>query len=239
MGIEEKIEKIKEWLGDVLIEVRRKQSTLEAIREVIEEEIGMSIEEYHKPKNEPSREEYKEFYGRYNEQMQRLIADGRRPLTMKEIIDLRIKGLYREKYFDTCDAIVYGEKGKFKIVKNCKKLLEINSQTRLKGGAIPITKKYYDSIKTREFTKDHSREEVWKELVRESYNDYVKLSEFVPMFYINNHESFCLRAWCVNGLDYRSDAGGRYDLDYYGRLLGIASKMQEKTKKYDKEVKKQ
>lgn len=177
--------------------------------------------------NEPVREKYKEFYGRNIEQMELLIKYKRIPLTMRQIIERRLNSNnndWKNNYFDTCDAIAYGKDGKFKIVLNSKILKKMTKDTQLKDGAIKITKEEYKKIKSKEFTKD-SKEEVWRFLLGNLYEPYIKMIGFIPTFYVNNN-NFCLRAWCVGGLADRSDAGGGSDLGSgSGRFVGLASEM--------------
>ncbi len=184
--------------------------------------------------NEKSiREKYKEFYGKNPEQMGLLIKDNRIPLTIKQIIERRLNSKqdhWKKNYFDTCDAIVYGEQGKFKIVKNCKLLKDMTEQTKLENGAIKISKQFYKELKRKEFSGYHD-EEVWKELLEELYKPYIKMLDYTPNIYVSSSDEFCLRAWFVGRLEYRSNAFGRDDLDNWnGRLLGIASEMQEDLK---------
>lgn len=177
----------------------------------------------------PIREKYKEFFGKNNEKMSELIEDGRIPMTVKQIIERRLNSElddWKDNYFFTCDAIVYGKDGKFKIEKNSKKLLEMNKNTKLKNGAIPISQEYYESIDSPEFSEDDG-DEVWKYLLEDLYDDYVKFLSFCSLICVNS-ESYVLRAWCVNRLEYGSYADGRGGLDLDGgRFVGIASEMLE------------
>lgn len=180
----------------------------------------------------PIREKYKDFYGSNTEKMELLIKDKRIPMTTKQIIERRLNSEqedWRRNYFDTCDAVVYGKNGKFKIIKNCNKLKEMNSKTKLKKGAIKISKKFYDSIDCEEFSKETDKEVIWKYLIEELYNKYIKLIDYCPIFYVTPNDNYTLRAWYVCGLEGRSSAEGWSDLgDDFGRLLGIASEMLDK-----------
>lgn len=127
----------------------------------------------------PIREKYKEFCGVGNEQMELLIKDKRVPLTIRQICERRIKSNqndWRNNPFDSCDACIYGKNGKFKIVKNCKIIKSINSKTNLVKGAIKITEKEYNKIKSKEFDEETTKEEIWKELLEDLFENYVEFT---------------------------------------------------------------
>lgn len=194
-----------------------------------------------------TREKYKAFEGRYTEQMPVLIKENRITLSMKQIIERRINSKqndWRNNWFDTCDAIAYGKNGKFKIIKNCEMLKQINPKTKLKNGAIPTTEKEYNKLKGKEFdcseislnrllTKTEAlTHHVWKYLLEEHLKEYIELAfkhDNLMMGVWTNKEEFCVRAFCVGRLDDGSGLSGRHALDGdFGRLVGIASEMQEK-----------
>ena len=180
----------------------------------------------------PIREKYKEFYGSYTLQMELLRKDNRIPMTMKDIIERRLNSKqkdWKSNYFNTCDAIIYGKEGKFKIVKNCDILKNVNSKTNLQSGRIKITEKEYAMIDSPEF-RENDEEQVWKYLIQELYDGYVQMSGFLSAIYVSGHDEFLIRAWCVYWLDDngRSDANGDGNLDDDdGRLVGLASEMQD------------
>lgn len=179
----------------------------------------------------PLREKYKEFYGKNTEQMELLIKDKGIPLTMKQIIERRLNSKqpdWKDNYFDTCDSIAYGENRKFKIIKNCKILKLMNKDTKLDNGRIKITKKIYKNLKGKEFEENTPTEEIWKYLLKELYEPYIKMLGYCPEYYIYLRD-FTLGAWCVGRLggDGRSGASGRSYLDDdIGRLVGVASETQ-------------
>lgn len=180
----------------------------------------------------PTREKYKEFFGINTEQMELLRKDNRIPMTMKQIIERRLNSSqpdWNDNYFDTCDAIVYGKNGKFKIDTNNGFLKEMGKHTKLKNGGIKISKNYYNSLKGKEFDKNTPKEEIWKELIGEFYEPYIKILGYCPEFYIKKSSNYLLRAWPAYRLSNGSGAGGGYCLyDNIGRFVGIASEMQDK-----------
>ena len=179
----------------------------------------------------PIREKYKEFYGNNCVQMKLLIKDKRTPLSIKQIIERRLNSNqpdWKDNYFDTCDAIIYGEKGKFKIVKNAKILKEMNENTKLINGAIPITKKFYDKLKLKEFDLETSKEIIWEYLLKNLYPKYIKLLGYIPEVGFSSSDSYCVKASFVGRLVNGSRLFGGDGLDDdCGRLVGLASEMLE------------
>lgn len=178
------------------------------------------------------REKYKEFYGRNNGRMELLIKDNRIPMSVKQIIERRLNSNqkdWRNNYFDTCDAIFYGDNGKFKIVKNSKIPREMTKETKLENGAIKITKAQYNKIKSKEFDNETKKEIIWKYLLEELYEPYIKLLGFCPDFYFNDDDNkYCVRVAFVCGLGVRSRLFGSYNLDdVSGRFVGLVKELQE------------
>lgn len=178
----------------------------------------------------PVREKYKEFYGSNTEQMELLIKDNRIPLSIKQIIERRLNSKqndWKDNYFDTCDACVYGEDGKFKIVKNSEKLLKMTPITELKDGGILVAKSFYEKLKSKEFSQDTPKEKIWKELLNELYEPYIKMLGYCPDVYFNKDDVFCIRAFYIRRLVSWSRVYGRSSLHGDGvRLVGLASEMQ-------------
>ena len=144
-----------------------------------------------------TREAYKEFYGRNVEQMPKLIADGRVPMSvaglMQRRLDVRnsdadVKTSYLDNYFGTGDAVVYHPDGRVKIVLDSQTLRGITQNSELINGALVLTEDAYNVLQGEEFKKGKlgkvderlSREQakahpVWKVLARDQalLNDYV------------------------------------------------------------------
>jgi hypothetical protein len=142
-------------------------------------------------------QEYQEFYGRNTEQMPKLIADSRVPMSvsglMQRRLDVRnsddkiIKSAWMDNYFDTGDAVVYHPDGRVKIVWDSEDLRNMTPDTPRNGGALIITPKVYETLQGEEFEKgkigktgewmsrkDVKSHPVWKVLARDQalLNDY-------------------------------------------------------------------
>ena len=147
-----------------------------------------------------SREAYKEFYGRNTEQMPKLIADGRVPMSvaglMQRRLDVRnsdsdVKSSYMDNWFDTGDAVVYHPDGRVKIVLDSQTLRDMTPESPRNGGALILTAENYDALQGEEFKKgklgktgdwlsraDVKSHPVWKVLARDQallndYTDYI------------------------------------------------------------------
>ncbi len=85
--------------------------------------------------NEPTlRKPYESFEGRNIDQMPLLIADGRVPASVADVMERRLNSKnpnWKSSYFDTGDMIVYHPDGKFKVVRDTQLLREISPQTKL------------------------------------------------------------------------------------------------------------
>src|SRR3989344_8579206 len=144
-----------------------------------------------------TREAYKKFHGRNTEQMPKLIADGRVPMSvaglMQRRLDVRnfdadVKTSYLDNYFDTGDAVVYHPDGRVKIVLDSQTLRDVTPKSELINGALVLTEDAYNVLQGEEFKKGKlgkvneglTREQakahpVWKVLARDQalLNDYV------------------------------------------------------------------
>ena len=142
------------------------------------------------------REPYAEFYGSNVEQMPNLVADGRVPMNVAQLMqkrldirntDAKVKSAWMDNYFDTGDAVVYHPDGRIKIVLDSQDLRNMNSDTPRNCGALIVIPKAYEALQGEEFKKGKlgkvngamSRAEVkahpvWKVLARDQglLNDY-------------------------------------------------------------------
>jgi hypothetical protein len=205
-----------------------------------------------------TREAYQEFYGRNVKQMPKLIADGRVPMNVSQLMQRRldvrnsdkaVKGSYIDNYFDTGDAVVYHRDGRVKIVLDSQTLRDMTPESQRVGGALIIGEDVYNTLEGEEFKKGKlgkvneqmSREDVkshpvWKVLARyqgllNDYADYIfaegkerfDYDTAMGVYPDSAGDNPKLRAWCVDGLEYGSNACGRSFLDYVlGRFVGIA-----------------
>jgi len=155
-----------------------------------------------------TREAYREFYGRNVEQMPKLIADGRVPMSvaglMQRRLDVRnsdadVKSSYMDNYFDTGDAVAYHPDGRVKIVLDSQTLRDMTPESQRNSGALVLTNDVYDSLQGEEFKKgklgnvndglsraDVKAHPVWKVLARDQalLNDYTDFifGEYQPRF---------------------------------------------------------
>ncbi len=147
-----------------------------------------------------SGETYKKFYGRNTEQMPKLIAEGRVPMNVAQLMQIRldvrnsdakVKSFYMDNYFDTGDAVVYHPDGRVKIVLDSQTLREMTPDTQRVGGALLLTEDAYNTLEGEEFKKgklgkvetwlskkDVKVNPVWRVLARDQallddYADYI------------------------------------------------------------------
>ena len=143
-------------------------------------------------------ENCKEFYGEYVEQMQKIIAEGRVPISVAGLMQKRLnvkninnsKGYYRDKYFDnyfdTGDAVVYHPDGRVKIVLDSQTLRNM-MPSKKDNHALVLTEDVYKSLDGEELRdikfdkiycslskEDVKSHPVWKILARDQalLNDY-------------------------------------------------------------------
>ena len=155
-----------------------------------------------------SREAYKEFYGRNTEQMPKLIADGRVPMSvaglMQRRLDLRndetgVKDFYMDNYFDTRDGVVYHPDGRVKIVLDSQHLRDMTPESPRNGGALILGEDVYKALEGEEFRKgnlgkinermskaDVKAHPVWKVLAR----DQGLLDDYADHIFAEGKERF-------------------------------------------------
>ncbi len=146
-----------------------------------------------------SREAYKEFYGRNTEQMPKLIAEGRVPMSVAELMqrrleirnsDTKVKSFYMDDHFVTGDGIIYNPNGMVKIVLNSQHLRDMTPESPRNDGKLVLTVEDYNALQGEEFRQDNIREDdwfsradvkahpIWKALARNQtllndYTDYI------------------------------------------------------------------
>lgn len=143
-----------------------------------------------------TREAYQEFYGPNVKQMPKLIADGRVPMNVSQLMqrrldvrnsDDKVKTSLMDDSFDTGDAVAYHPDGRVKIVLDSQTLREMTPATPRNYGALILTGDVYDSLQGEEFKKgklgkvndslskaDVKAHPVWKVLAKDQglLNDY-------------------------------------------------------------------
>lgn len=98
---------------------------------------------------------FKEFYGKNNEQMPKLIEEGRIPLSVASLFEQRLNNLsttdalksaWWDNYFDTGDGIFYHPNGDFKVVLGAQPIKDLNSDSKLSEGALVLGDNKEESI---------------------------------------------------------------------------------------------
>lgn len=205
----------------------------------------------------------KEFYGSNVDKMPLLVAEGRVPLSVSDLMRKRLEVLdsgdqelvsyWRGNYFDTGDAVIYHPNGNIKVVLDAEPMKKINPKSELKTGALVMPDGMYDKLDGETFTRKGvekysivgkllSKEEakknpIWKALAHgdqallnayvdatfkkaEEYHDYDKN---MKIWLSQPQEVTTGRLWCVDRLDYNSNAyGSNYLGNNNGRLVGVA-----------------
>ena len=161
--------------------------------------------------NDPT-QDYKLFYGKYLEQMPKLLIEGRIPLSFKDVMQRRLEAAnsqypnlieaWLDNYFDTGDACVIDSRGNLKVVHDSNHLRELNSKTKLTNGAIVLSNADYSKLGGEEFSpktikeygvleplteKQVNEHPVWKALAR---GDEVLLKAYSQMIFAKAKERF-------------------------------------------------
>ncbi len=144
---------------------------------------------------------YKEYFGRIIDSMPRLIAEGRVPMNVSQLMQIRlgvknaegaIKSSWIENYFETGDAIAYKD-DKLKVIADSAYLRRINSQSRIENGALLLEDGAYESLEGPEFkrkeleglvgikldTRQAKSHPIWKVLAK----NQASLDEYVPYIF--------------------------------------------------------
>ena len=147
-----------------------------------------------------SPESYKEFYGANVKQMPKLIAEGRVPMNVAQLMQRRldvrngpenVKTAWMDNFYDTGDIVAYHPDGRVKIVLDSPTLREMTPDTQRVGGVLLLTEDAYTALEGEEFKKgklgkvdtqlskkDVKAHPVWKALARDQallddYADYI------------------------------------------------------------------
>ena len=124
---------------------------------------------------------YKEFYGRNTEQMPKLIAEGRLPLSISGFMKRRLDALnssdevrssYWDNYFDSGDGIAYHPDGRAKIVLDAQPLRDLTPSSKLRNGALVLPDGVYDGLEGIELSEvDLERYAVGEQLKKKNVKD--------------------------------------------------------------------
>jgi hypothetical protein len=124
----------------------------------------------------PEPEDYKEFYGSNTEQMQKLLTEGRTPLSVSGLMKARLEfgenlQDWMNNHFDTGDAVVYHPNGTLKVLLDSNHLRELTPDSKLHGGALVLPNGTYESLDGEEFTREDLEKYVGKELTEEQVRE--------------------------------------------------------------------
>ena len=97
--------------------------------------------------------DYKEFNGRYNEQMPLLVNEGLQPLTAKDVIQYRLQAIqskdkidfWSSRYFDTVTGLAY-HNGELVVIPNSQDLLNITQDFKLNSGSLILSSEQYKGL---------------------------------------------------------------------------------------------
>jgi hypothetical protein len=138
---------------------------------------------------------FKEFYGRNDKQMSKLIEDGRIPLSVAGLMQKRldvltgsdeVKSAWWDNYFDTGDGIFYHPEGNVKVVLGAQPIRELTSDSNLLDGALVLDKdkdssiEIYNSLKGVEFKRNDLKNQTGKVLTKEEVKAHPIWNALVP-----------------------------------------------------------
>jgi hypothetical protein len=153
-------------------------------------------------------ETYKIFYGNNLIRMPPLMAEGRVPINVTQLMQIRldyrngpqdVKSFWMTNYFDTGDAVVYNPNGDVKVVLDSQTLREMNSQSTLRKMALLLTEDVYKALEGEVFKKgklgkvnasltraETKAQPIWQVLAR----DKSLLADYVDFIFAKGKESY-------------------------------------------------
>ena len=206
--------------------------------------------------NEPTLvKPYEMYEGRNTKRMPELLADGRTPASVADIMERRVNsqnGNWRSLYFDTGDLIAYHPNGSVKVVRDSPLLRELTPKTPLVNGALVLADGAYEALDGIEFKRkdavfdrdltlqDARTHPFWEAVARDktllaTYVDAMfpamkaqfGFDEAMGVYLMGKPEQPQARALCVDGLDGGSRlCGGDVLGNVSGRLVGVAPEAQ-------------
>jgi hypothetical protein len=159
---------------------------------------------------------FKEFYGRNNEQMPKLIEEGRIPLSVAGLMEKRLEVLtnssdevrsaWWDNYFDTGDGIFYHPDGDLKVVLGAQPIRDMTGNSKLYYGALVLGEdrdssiKVYSSLDGAEFKRGDIEGQVGSVLSKDAVKkhpiwnalvtDKALLDEYVDATFAQGKERF-------------------------------------------------
>lgn len=177
------------------------------------------------------------------------------------------KEFWLDNHFNTADGVAYYN-DKVKIVRDAHALKEIQLDMKLSSGTLILTPEKYKILEGEEFSRDYLKKiginnwlnkseikshPVWRALARDNHllSEYVDLifAEVKQRYNGNNtiamgiylgckQEKPTMKAWFVDRLFWRSDAGGGVCFPYNGyiRLVGVRAKSSSQKENLDEKI---
>ncbi|MBI2045210.1 hypothetical protein HYT23_04080 [Candidatus Pacearchaeota archaeon] len=146
----------------------------------------------------PAPQTFRDFNGRNVDQMPKLIAEGRTPLSVVGLMEARLKygkqlPAWMDNYFDTGDGVLYHTDGRIKVVHDSPLIRGLNLESPLKDGALVLGDGVYDSAQGQEFERKKlekyvesplSKEQVksnpiWRALARDNQGLLDEYTDFI------------------------------------------------------------
>lgn len=128
-------------------------------------------------------EPYKEANGDGRKAIPELVADGRVLLGVAGLAERRLHSAqtdWKNNYFFLGDVFAYNTDGKFKVVLNSEHLRNVNGNTRLVNGAIPLEDGVYDALEGEEFVVGKIQEYLGRDLSPEEVKGNPVWKAFIP-----------------------------------------------------------
>jgi hypothetical protein len=184
---------------------------------------------------------YKPFEGRIIDNMPKLVAEGRKVISPKNLMVQRLSGLEGDKdfltrnYVHTSLAVIPNPEGdEVKLCHNVPSIYGINAESKLKDGALKINQEFYDNAEgltltgsevkkfsEKNYSQPKTREKVWEHFAEgdtklsKEYKDFVckKLNlSFDEVMGLWMPQTKGLRLLCVGSVD--DDNRSYADCDY-------------------------
>ena len=148
---------------------------------------------------------YKEFYGRNTEQMPKLVADGRVPMSVAQLMQKRldvknsdeeVKSFYMDNYFNTGDAVFYHPDGRSKIVLDSQHVRDMSLESPLEAGCLVLTEDVYNDLEGEEFKRGNFGKWLSKEDVKSNpilkvlARDQILLDDYTDYIFAEGKEKF-------------------------------------------------
>lgn len=139
---------------------------------------------------------FKEFYGRNDEQMPELVAEGRTPISVSGVAERKLevvagnsdglKSAWMDNYFDTGDGAFYHPEGNFKVVLGAQLIRDLTPESKLSRGALVLDEDVdasiavYDALEGAEFTRNEVKGLTGRTLTKQEAKDHPVWQALIP-----------------------------------------------------------